>query len=300
MDSSISLTRTVQTNNIPVRARRLSWQILQQLLRNRAAVVGLLFLGMVILCAIFAPQVAPYDPIEINASNTLQPPSRDHWFGTDNTGCDVFSRVIWGARISLRVSLISSGISTMAGTVLGIISGFYGGLLSFLILRLMDLLLAFPGVLLAVVIVATLGPSLDNVMIAVGISAIPRFTRVVHSSTLSVKESDYTLSAVAIGGRNLQVMLRHILPNIMAPVIVLGTLQVGAAIFGAASLSFIGLGAQPPTPEWGAMVSRGRHTLRDAIWLSTFPGLAIALVVIAINIVGDALRDALGPRIRER
>lgn len=300
MDGPIPASSVAQTSPTTIRSSSLFRQVIQQIFRNRAAIVGILFLLVVILCAIFAPQVAPYDPLEINASNTLQPPSIEHWFGTDNTGRDVFSRVVWGARISLRVGLISAGISTIVGLMLGIMSGYYGGPLSFLILRLMDLLLAFPGVLLAVVIVATLGPGLDNVMIAVGISAIPRFTRVVHSAVLSVRQSDYVQSAVAIGGRDLRVMIRHILPNIMAPVIVLSTLQVAAAIFGAASLSFIGLGAQPPTPEWGAMVSRGRHSLRDAMWLSTFPGLAIALVVIAINIIGDALRDALDPRIREK
>lgn len=280
--------------------RRLSTQLMRALIQNRAAGGSAVFLFLLFLCAIFAPLLAPFDPLEIDAEILLQPPSQEHWFGTDDTGRDVLSRVIWGSRLSLRVGLISSGISTLAGLVLGMLSGFFGGKISFVILRAMDLLLAFPGVLLAIVIVAILGPSLENVMIAVGISAVPAFTRVVHSSTLSIGQLDFVEAARLIGGSKSHIIARHVLPNILAPVIVLSTLQVAGAIFGAASLSFIGLGAQPPTPEWGAMVSRGRYNLRDAMWLSTFPGLAIAVVVIAINVLGDGLRDALDPRMRIR
>lgn len=275
-------------------------QIVDTMGRNRAAGVSAAFLLLLILCAAGAPIIAPFDPLAIDASRVLQPPSASHWFGTDDTGRDVLSRVIWGARISLRVGLISSGIATLAGLFLGLISGYYGGPVSFLILRAMDLLLAFPGVLLAIVIVAILGASLENVMIAVGISAIPTFTRIVHGSALSLTDQDFVAAARLSGSASGRIVLRHILPNILAPVIVLATLQVAGAIFGAASLSFIGLGAQPPTPEWGAMVSRGRYNLREAMWLSTFPGLAIALVVIAINILGDGLRDALDPRMQVR
>ena len=275
-------------------------QLLGTLLRNRAAAASSVFLIALVACAVLAPVVAPYDPLAIDADLVLQPPGPEHWFGTDDTGRDVLSRVIWGARISLRVGLISSGISTIAGLILGLISGFYGGAVSFVILRAMDLLLAFPGVLLAIVIVAILGASLENVMIAVGISAIPAFTRIVHSSALAQNQLDFVAAARLIGSSNGRIIVRHILPNILAPVIVLSTLQVAGAIFGAASLSFIGLGAQPPTPEWGAMVSRGRYNLREAMWLSTFPGLAIALVVVAINILGDGLRDALDPRMQVR
>ncbi len=283
-----------------VKQRRLVAQLLDTLVQNRAAGISVVFLFLLFLCAAFAGIVAPFDPLEIDAEQVLQPPSADHWFGTDDTGRDVLSRVIWGARLSLRIGLISSGIATLTGLVLGLISGFLGGVISFVILRAMDLLLAFPGVLLAIVIVAILGPGLENVMIAVGISAVPAFTRVVHSSALSIGQADFVEAARLIGGSRGRIIARHILPNILAPVIVLSTLQVASAIFGAASLSFIGLGAQPPTPEWGAMVSRGRYNLRDAMWLSTFPGLAIALVVIAINILGDGLRDALDPRMRIR
>ncbi len=275
-------------------------QLTGTLLRNRAAAVSTVFLALLVICAVLAPVIAPYDPLAINADRVLQPPDRNHWFGTDDTGRDVLSRVIWGARISLRVGLISSGIATGAGLILGLLSGFYGGWISFVILRAMDLLLAFPGVLLAIVIVAILGPSLENVMIAVGVSAIPAFTRIVHGSALALNRLDFVEAAHLIGSSHGRIVVRHILPNILAPVIVLSTLQVAGAIFGAASLSFIGLGAQPPTPEWGAMVSRGRYNLREAMWLSTFPGLAIALVVVAINILGDGLRDALDPRMQVR
>ena len=210
------------------------------------------FLFFLIVCAVLAPVVAPYDPLAIDADKVLQPPGSEHWFGTDDTGRDILSRVVWGARISLRVGLISSGIATIAGLILGLLSGFYGGVVSFVILRAMDLLLAFPGVLLAIVIVAILGASLENVMIAVGISAIPAFTRIVHGSALAQNQPG--LRRCRASDRQFQRAHRdapHILPNILAPVIVLSTLQVAGAIFGAASLSFIGLGAQPPTPEWG-------------------------------------------------
>lgn len=268
--------------------------------RNRAAAAGAVVLLIVIACAFFAPYIATHDPLAIDPANTLQPPNRAHWFDTDDTGRDIFSRVVWGARISLRLGLISATISTLAGLTLGLISGFFGGALAFTILRFMDLLLAFPGILLALVIIATLGPGLNNVMIAVGIAAIPTFTRVIYGAVLSVTTNDYIDAARALGASSARTIVRHVLPNILAPAIVLFTIQVGAAIFAASSLSFIGLGAQPPTPEWGAMISRGRYMLRDAMWMSTFPGLAIALVVVSINVLGDGLRDLLDPRTRIR
>jgi peptide/nickel transport system permease protein len=259
--------------------------------------VAAIFLVVVAASAVFAPLLAPHDPLRINARNTLAPPSLEHWFGTDDVGRDVFSRVLWGARISLRVGFVSAAISTVIGVLLGLISGFYEGVLGFLILRAMDLLLAFPGILLALAIVSILGSSIDNVMIAVGISAVPTFTRIVHGSVLSVKQNDYVEGARAIGCQDQAIFRRYIFPNVLAPVIILFTLQIGAAIFSASSLSFIGLGAQPPSPEWGAMVSRGRYALSTAFWMSAFPGVAIALVVIAINVLGDSLRDILDPRI---
>lgn len=269
-----------------------------RVLRNRTSLVSLLILLTVILLAILAPVIAPYDPLDINTRNTLAPPSRAHWFGTDDLGRDVLSRVLWGGRISLRIGLISSSIALCGGLVLGLASGYFGGAISFMILRAIDLLLAFPGLLLALVIVGTLGAGLDNIMIAVGIGSIPVFTRVIHGAVLSVKSNDYIDAARSLGSPDFRIIIFHVIPNVLAPIIVLFTLQTGAAIFSASSLSFIGLGAQPPSPEWGAMVSRGRHVLREAMWMTAFPGTAIAIVILSINILGDTLRDILDPHVR--
>jgi peptide/nickel transport system permease protein len=267
-------------------------------LRNRTSLISLLILLTVIVLAVFAPLIAPYDPLDINTRNTLAPPSQAHWFGTDDLGRDVLSRVLWGGRISLRVGLISSSIALCGGVVLGLTSGYFGGVISFVILRLIDLLLAFPGLLLALVIVGTLGAGLENIMIAVGIGSIPIFTRVIHGAVLSVKSNDYIDAARSLGSPDYRIIIFHVIPNVLAPIIVLFTLQTGAAIFSASSLSFIGLGAQPPSPEWGAMVSRGRHVLREAMWMTAFPGTAIAIVILSINVLGDTLRDILDPHVR--
>jgi peptide/nickel transport system permease protein len=265
-------------------------------LRNPIALTAAIILVTMTTLAVLAPWIAPYDPLRINTRNTLAAPSAQHWFGTDDLGRDVLSRVLWGGRVSLRVGFIAATISLLGGLVLGLLSGYFGGRLAFLILRAMDLLLAFPGLLLALVIVGTLGAGLENIMIAVGIGAVPIFTRIVYGAVLSVKGNDYVDAARALGATDARIIVRHVIPNVLAPVIVLFTLQMGAAIFSASSLSFIGLGAQPPSPEWGAMVARGRHVLREAMWMTTFPGIAIALVILSINVVGDTLRDVLDPR----
>jgi peptide/nickel transport system permease protein len=228
----------------------------------------------------------------------MQPPSRAHPFGSDDVGRDILSRIIHGARISLSVGLIAVGIAGTLGVTLGLITGFYGGWLDDLILRGMDLLLAFPGILLALTIVAVLGPGLFNVMIAVGIADLPSFTRVTRGQTLSVREMDYVQGARAMGCSTARVLRRHVLPNVLPALIVLATLRVATAILTAAGLSFLGLGAQPPTPEWGAMLAMGRTFLRQAWWLTTFPGFAIMLTVMQINLLGDGLRDALDPKLR--
>lgn len=273
---------------------------LRQMSKNKGAMLCAAFLLFMILIAIFAPFVAPYDPLEIHPIDSMKPPDENYLFGTDEVGRDILSRVIFGARISLRVGFISAAISTGLGLILGLTAGFYGGAIGFIILRIMDLFLAFPGILLALVVVAILGPGIEQVMIAVGVAQVPTFVRVVYGAVLSCKENEYVTAAVMSGSKDLRIVLRYILPNIMAPIIVMSTLYVASGIFSASSLSFLGLGAQPPSPEWGAMVSRGRHNLRLAPWMSTYPGLAIALVVVSINIVGDALRDALDPWIRAR
>lgn len=265
--------------------------------RNQGAVVGLVVLIGWILMALFAEQVAPYDPIE-TISDARQAPSAEHWFGTDRLGRDVLSRVIFGARISLMLGIISVLIGSVSGTLLGLAAGFYGGWPDTIIMRTMDAFLAFPGLLLALIIIATLGPSIQNVMLAVGFSTIPQYARLTRASVLSVREMPYVESARVIGGRGRRLIFQHILPNVSAPLIVLSTLQVGNAILVGSGLSFLGLGAQPPTAEWGLMTAVGREVLGKAWWISTFPGLAILSAVMAANLLGDGLRAALDPKMR--
>lgn len=270
----------------------------RRLFRRPAALAGGVVLLLVILTAIFAPLLAPYDPDAISA-NLRQAPSISHPFGTDELGRDVLSRIIYGARVSLRVGLISIGIALVVGTMIGITAGYWGGWLDSFVMRLMDVMLAFPGFLLAIAIVAILGPSLFNVMIAVGIESIPIYARTARGSVLGMKEDEYMIGARAIGASHLRILSRYVLPNIIAPLIVLATIGVGFAILAAAGLSYLGLGAQPPTPEWGAMLSSARSFLRDSWWMATFPGVAIMIVVLALNLFGDGLRDVLDPRLRD-
>ena len=275
------------------------WGIVwRQLRRNKAAMIGAALLTIEIFLALTAPIVAPFDPYKQNPRAALQAPSREHWFGTDDSGRDLLSRVIYGTRISLRVGLISVGIGGGIGIALGILAGYRGGLVDNVIMRAVDLLLAFPGILLALAIISILGPSLFNVMIAVGISAIPSYTRVARASTLVMKDREFVVSARAIGARDTRITLRYILPNVLPPLIVLGTLGIAGAILTAAGLSFIGLGAVPPTPEWGAILTLGRKYINQAWWYTTFPGIAIMITVLGINMLGDALRDALDPKLR--
>ncbi len=272
--------------------------VVRQLRRNRTALAGAIILALEIILAVGAPAFARYDPIEQDFSVALEGPTRAHLFGTDDVGRDLLSRVMYGARISLSVGLIAVGIGSIIGVILGVVAGFYGGVIDTLLLRFMDVLLAFPGILLALAVVAVLGPGLYNVMIAVGFGGIPAYTRLARASTLSVRERDYVLAARAIGCPNGRIMGRYILPNVIPPVIVLATLGIAGAILTAAGLSFIGVGAQPPSPEWGAMLSLGRQYLQRAWWVTVFPGLAIMLTVLSVNMVGDALRDALDPKLR--
>ena len=275
------------------------WAIVwRQLRHNRAAMIGAVIVLVEIVLALAAPWVAPYDPLDQNPRAALKPPSREHLFGTDDTGRDLFSRVIHGTRISLRVGLISVGIGGGIGITLGILAGYRGGFVDNTIMRGMDLLLAFPGILLALAIIAILGPGLFNVMIAVGISAIPYYTRVARGSTLALREREFVVGARAIGCGDGHITLRYILPNVLPPLIVLATLGIAGAILTAAGLSFIGLGAVPPAPEWGAILTLGRKYINQAWWYTTFPGLAIVITVLGINMLGDALRDALDPRLR--
>jgi peptide/nickel transport system permease protein len=253
---------------------------------------------IVLLSAIFAPAIAPYQPYVQGVGDPLQGLSRRHLFGTDQFGRDVFSRVVHGGRISLQLGLISVAIGGSAGLVLGSLAGYMSGWVDETIMRLVDIMLAFPGILLALAIVILLGPGLQNLMIAVGIGAIPTIARVVRASVLDVKSRDYVSAATALGSSDARTLKRHILPNIMAPFIVLITLDVATAILSGTSLSFLGIGTKPPSPEWGLMLTDARNFLRDAWWIGTFPGMAITITVVGINLLGDGLRDALDPRLR--
>ena len=264
--------------------------------RNQRAVFGSVLLVIIFGSAIFADWLAPYPPNRQNLRNRLSPPSAENILGTDNFGRDVFSRIIHGGRVSLSIGFISVGIALGIGGLLGLLAGFYGGWLDNVISGIVDVLLALPAFLLALAIVAALGPSIVNVMIAVGIATVPAFARIMRSAVLTVREMDYVTAAEAVGSRDSRVMLKHVIPNSLGPVIVQVSLSLAGAILAAAGLSFLGMGAQPPTAEWGSMLNAARPYIRDAQWTVTFPGLAIVVTVLALNLVGDGLRDALDPR----
>lgn len=271
-----------------------------RLLRNKGAVAGLGVILLFIVLAIFAPLIAPHDPIEQNISIRKSPPfTEGHILGTDELGRDLLSRLIYGARLSMVIGIIAVGIAMVGGVAIGTISGYYGGWFDRIVMRLIDIMLAFPYVLLTIVIVAVLGPSLTNAMIAIGISQLPRYVRLVRASVMAEKESDYVLAERSIGTSNLELMFGSILPNSLAPVIVMATLGVGEAILSSAALSFLGLGAQPPTPEWGLMIASSKEFVTSAWWIVTFPGLATLLAVLGFNLFGDGLRDVLDPRLKE-
>ncbi|MFZ7127152.1 MAG: ABC transporter permease [Desulfobacterales bacterium] len=273
----------------------LTWRLLRA---NPTAMAGLIILAAMGLMALSAGWLAPYDPIRLSLGERLQPPGPAHWFGTDEMGRDILSRVMHGARISLRIGFVVILIAGGIGSVVGAVAGFYGGRVDNFIMRVMDVILSFPSLVLAMALAAAMGPSLNNAIMAVAFVMIPKFARLVRGEALAVKEMPFIAAARVSGARNRWIIAHHILPNCINSVIVLGTLTLGDTILIAASLSFIGLGAQPPTPEWGAMISVGRKFLMDQWWYATFPGLFILVTVIGFNILGDALRDILDPRIR--
>jgi peptide/nickel transport system permease protein len=242
--------------------------------------------------------LAQHDPNKLNARHSLRAPGREYWMGTDQFGRDIVTRIMYGARVSLMMGFVAVAISVTIGSLIGLLAGYYRGGVDMFAGRLVDVMLAFPGILLALVIIAVLGPNLRSAMIAIGISAMPIFIRVVRSSVLSLRGSEYVEAARVMGGSDARILLRHIMPNVLAPVIVLASLGIPAAIISGAALSFLGLGVQPPTADWGEMLSNGRAYLNTAWWLSTFPGVAIMVLVISINLLGDGLRDALDPRMR--
>jgi len=267
--------------------------------RNPRLFVGGGLVALLILVAIFAPFISPYDPIAVDVSQTLEPPGPEHWFGTDDLGRDVFSRTVYGARISLSVGLIAVGIGFSVGVTLGLVAGYLGGLVDLLAMRAIDALLAFPALILAISITAALGPQIQNAMIAIGVVAVPLYTRLTRGQVLSVRERDYVTAARTIGASGRRIVLRHIFPNITNPLVVQATLSIAFAILAEATLSFLGLGAQPPTPTWGADINYSQRWLSNLKWwMSVGPGLGIFLAVFSFNYFGDALRDALDPRIR--
>ncbi|MBE7382829.1 MAG: ABC transporter permease [Leptolyngbya sp. SIO1E4] len=273
-------------------------QFFKRLLKSPSAKIGGAICLMLVVTAIFAPMIAPYDPTELGVGQALQPPTWQNWFGTDEFGRDLFSRIVYGSRLTLYVGLIAVGISMTVGVLVGLVAGYVGGWLETVLMRMVDVLFSFTETLIALAAVAVLGPSLTNAMIAVGISSIPFYARITYGAVLVEKNKEYFKAAQAIGAKHLRLIFRHILPNILSPIIVVATVGVSVAVLSASALSFLGLGAQPPSPEWGAMLAAGRDYFKRAPWITTFPGVAIALTVLGFNLLGDALREALDPQQR--
>lgn len=266
--------------------------------RNRFALAGAAFMVFIAFMAVFAPIVSTHDPYTQSLRKRMKPPTTEHWLGTDELGRDVYSRLVYGARVSLFVGLVGTAAGVVCGTVVGLISGFFGGWVDTIIMRAIDIMYSFPGIVLAILLVSVLGPSVLNLIIVLAIWAVPSLSRIVRGNVLSLKEQDYAEAARALGAGRLRIMFLHLLPNTLAPIIVYATLGVAGAILTTAALGFLGLGVQPPQAEWGNMLSNGRQYLRRAPLLMVFPGALISMTVISINLIGDALRDALDPYIQ--
>lgn len=275
-------------------------QTLRRLLKSPSAMLGLAIVALLVLAGVLAPLLTPYDPEQQNLRAVLQAPSLTHPLGTDQLGRDILARILFGARLTLFIGAFAVAVGVVIGVPLGVISGYYRGTVDLVIQRVMDLMLSFTTFLLALTLVALLGVGLTNVIVAVGVSTIPRFARLVRSSVLSIREVSYIEASLALGVPSHRVLWRHVLPNALAPVIVQATLSMGATILTAAGLGFLGLGVQPPTPEWGAMLGEGRNYIFSQPSVTTFPGLAIFLAVVGFNLLGDGLRDALDPQLRGR
>ncbi|MBV9522071.1 MAG: ABC transporter permease [Alphaproteobacteria bacterium] len=291
--TAIAVERTIEPPETKPWRRALA-----RLVKRRGAMVGLVVVLFFIAVAVLAPLVSPYDPIATNWGLVRKPPSAAHWFGTDEIGRDVLARVIYGARASLLAGIVSVGISLLCGVPIGLVSGYLGGIVDGVLMRITDAMLACPFLILAIALAAFLGPNLTNAMIAIGISAMPAFIRLTRAQVLNAKVEDYVEAARAVGNPHRRIVLRHILPNIVAPIMVQATLAIAAAIIAEASLSFLGLGQQPPAPSWGSMLNTAKNFLSQAPWMAVWPGLAIFCVVLAFNLFGDGLRDALDPRHR--
>lgn len=294
MDSINSLN----TKKTDYKKRSQAKEIWRRFKKNKSSIAGMIIISILIFCAIFAKQIAPFDPVKQDYAHVLEHPSSNHIFGTDEFGRDIFSRIIYGARTSLSVGLISVSIAVFFGGSLGAIAGYFGGKLDTVIMRIMDIFLAIPSVLFNISIIAALGPGIVNMMIAVGISSIPRYARLMRGSVLQIKNQEFIEAAVASGALDFFIIMYHVIPNSLAPIIVQATLNVGSAIIACAGLSFIGVGISPPTPEWGAMLSNGRDLLRNHSYITAFPGLAIMITVLSLNLMGDGLRDAFDPKLK--
>lgn len=273
-------------------------EVLRHLVRNRGAVIGMFIIGFFLVTSLGAPLFTMHSPTATSLLDRLQPPGSTHWLGTDELGRDLYSRMLYGGRISLNIGIISVLIGASIGIPIGAISGYYGGKMDIITQRFIDIMIAFPGILLAIVVVTVLGVGVQNVMIATGVASVPIYARLVRGSVLSIKEQSYVMAAHAAGLRDATIIFKHILPNCLAPVIVQSTFQIATSILWAAGLGFLGLGAQAPTPEWGAILSNGRDYIRTAHHLTTVPGLAILFMVLGFNLLGDGLRDALDPKTR--
>ena len=282
--------------NPPPRESTPAQRALKRLVKRKGAMVGLAVVFFFILIAVFAPWISPHDPLATSWSAVRKPPSAEYWFGTDEIGRDVLSRVIWGARASLLAGVVSVAISLSIGMPIGLAAGYLGGWTDMLISRVTDAMLACPFLILAIALAAFLGPNLTNAMIAIGIAATPIFIRLTRAQVLAVKVEDYVEAARAVGNSHLRIALRHIFPNVAAPLIVQATLAIAAAVIAEASLSFLGLGQQPPAPSWGSMLNTAKNYVENAPWMAVWPGLSIFLLVLSFNLLGDGLRDALDPR----
>ena len=297
MDSS---TLRSATNNRPLGrpARRPS--AAARALRNPLSLAGVLLIGGLIILAVIAPLIAPYDPIHTDLTVRLAPPSRAHLFGTDQLGRDILSRILYGTRISLRIAILTAVIATLIGAPLGIVTGYFRGRLDDLLMRVTDMFMAFPRLILAMAIAAALRPTLENVIIAISLAAWPAYARLARSVTLGLREENYVEAARAIGAGSARLLVRHVFPGVLSPLTIQVSLDMGGIILTAAGLGFIGFGAQPPTPEWGVMISEGRNHITQEWWVSTFPGIAISFVVLGFNMLGDGIRDIMDPRLRSR
>ncbi|WP_025785714.1 ABC transporter permease [Sporosarcina sp. D27] len=300
MASKVTTAQTMELAKARQNTRRERWHSFRSVMtQNKAAMAGAIIIGIYLLMMLVAPIVAPYDPYDISLEDKLTPPSMEHWMGTDDKGRDILSRILYGSRLSIGVGFASVLFGAFFGITLGLVAGYYGKWIDTIISRLLDVMLAFPGILLALAIISALGPGLINVTIAVGVFSIPLFARIVRGSTMEVKKLEYIDAIRTLGANDFTIIFKHIFPNVLSPIIVQGSMRLATAILSAAGLSFLGLGAQPPSPEWGAMLSSGRDFLFSAPYMALFPGLMISILVLGFNLFGDGLRDALDPKLKK-